>query len=105
MELHAGERPVPHLRDDALGARRRRGRLGGVGVREPERLWLTATNFGPADPRHPALAKPDRAAGDEAETGHAAVLLALLEREVEAEADAERRSGSRAERLVDARLL
>src|SRR5262249_23017086 len=88
MELDAGERARLDDCDDALGGRRRARRLGRVGMREVERL-AEAIDLGPPAPRDPTLAQPHRAAGDDPETAHAAVLLRLLESELEAEADAQ----------------
>ena len=61
----------------------------------------------PADARHALRAQPDGAAGHEAEPRRAAVLLALVERDLEAEADAERRAargGALAQRVVEPAL-
>src|SRR5690348_8672903 len=105
MELTADERPVPYLGDDALrpgygGRRPRRER-----VREIE--GVASVNLRPADPRHAARAQALGAAGNQPEPGHTTVLLRRLERELEAEADAENRpvgSEPLAERLVVAAL-
>src|SRR5581483_9864476 len=104
MELDAEERAVLHDGGEALARPGHGRRLGGVGVREPVRL-AARLDLRPADPRHAALPQPDGAAGNEAERGHAAVLLRLVESELQAEADAEDRA-LRAEplpqRLVEA---
>src|SRR4051794_6312991 len=96
MELDAGEAPTLDDRGDALARRDRRRRLGGVRVREPVRGLV---HIRPADARHALGLDPHRAAGDEPETGDAAVLLALLERELQPEADAERRLRARTEHV------
>jgi hypothetical protein len=72
-------------------------------VREPERAAVRLDRR-PADARDAPLAQPHGAAGDEPEPGNAAVLLGLLERELQAEADPERRPPeprALAERLVE----
>src|SRR5438270_10678200 len=46
----------------------------------------------PADARYASLAQPHCAAGDDSEPGDAAVLLRLVERELQAEADTEDRA-------------
>src|ERR1044071_310837 len=89
MELAAKEGSVAHLGDDALRPRGRVRRDGGIGVREVERTAVV--DLGPADARNAALLQPLRAPVDEPEALHAAVLVGPLERELEAEADAEHR--------------
>ena len=63
-------------------------RLCGVRVREPERL-AAGVDRSPADPRHAAAAQTHSASRRETEPGDTAVLFALVERELEAEADTE----------------
>src|SRR5215468_5730302 len=101
MELDAEEGAGARLRDAALRPGRGRGRVGGERVREVEGV-ADGVDRRPADARDAALAEPPRAAGQQAEALDAAVLLRVVERELEPEADAERRLGARAERLVDA---
>ena len=60
-------------------------------MREPE-LLAHRLDARPADPWHAAVLQPARAAGQEPEAVDAAVLLRVLERELQAEADAERRA-------------
>src|SRR5581483_7491615 len=90
MELHAEDRAVLGDRRDALRRRRHGRRLGGVRVRIPVRV-AAAVESRPADARHPALAQPNAASGHEPEPADAAVLLRLVERELQPEADAENR--------------
>src|SRR4029079_2579507 len=74
---------------------------GGVRVREIERL--TVVDARPADSGDAAVAHPDRAPCDEPEPGDTTVLLGLLERQLQAEADPEdrpARSETRRQRLV-----
>ncbi len=107
MELHADER-----------ARARRRRRGPRSSRSPP-ASRPRTSARTSTPRRPARPPPSRCAGrapsrrrtarpgDEAEPGDAAVLLALVERELEAEADAERRPSRRdalAQRVVEPAL-
>src|SRR4051794_37097630 len=103
MELHAEERPVLGDRDDAFARRGRGGSLGRVGVREPEGL-AGRLDGRPTDAGHALGAQAHRTPGNEAEAGDAAVLLGLVERELEAEADAEcgaAGSGALEQRLVE----
>ena len=70
---------------------------------EPERL-TAGRELGPADPRHASIPQADRAAWCKTEAGDAAVLLALVECELEAEADSEDRParfGTHAQRRVE----
>src|SRR5579859_2012604 len=106
MELDADERLVLRDCDEAIARRRCRGRLGRVRVREPERL-AGRLDTRPAHPWHAASVEPDRTSRKKPEPGDAAVFLGLVECELEAEADAERRAtGGRAveERFVEAAL-
>src|SRR5262245_34944997 len=104
VELHAGERAALGDRDDAFGTRGRVRRLGRERVREVERAPETV-DAGPADARDASFAQAHRAAGHDAEPLDAAVLLGLVERELETEADAEDRTvvgDAHAQRLVEA---
>src|SRR2546430_6275332 len=106
MELDADKAGDPRLGDDAFGCCGRRRSLGDVRVGEIIRLaaWVDRR---PADPRHPALVQSHRPARKKPEALHAAVLVALLEGELEPQADAERRPAAgdpRAERLVEPAL-
>src|SRR5207245_5656620 len=74
---------------------------GRIRVREPV-CGPVGLDRRPPDPGYTSFADARGAAGHEAEPGDAAVLLALLEREVEAEADAERRPHACVKRLVAA---
>src|SRR5258708_14433080 len=102
MELDADERLVLGDGDEAVARRGRGGRLGRVGVREPERL-AGGLDARPAHPRHPVAVQANRTSRDEPEPGDAAVLLGLVECELEAEADAECRPARGP--TVDAPLL
>src|SRR5215216_7124021 len=86
MELHADERAAPRLRDDAFrpggGARRE----GGVRVRK---VIGVRADLRPAHARDAAVADALGAAREQAEPGDAPVLVRPVERELEAEADAE----------------
>src|SRR4051812_32464876 len=88
MKLHARERARLDDRGVAFAARDDCVGLARIRVREPVRL-IAGVDRGPADARHAALAEPDSAAGDEPEPGRAAVLFALVERDLRTEADAE----------------
>src|SRR6516165_9475945 len=90
MELHADERTMLDDRGVALARRHRRGRLRLIGVREPVRL-PAGLDLRPADTRHALVPQADGTAGNEPEAGDAAVLLGLVERELEPEADPEDR--------------
>src|SRR5205807_293155 len=90
MELDSGERPVARCGHESFRCVHT-GRGGGrIRVREPV-CGPVGLDRRPPDPGYTSFADARGAAGHEAEPGDAAVLLALLEREVEAEADAERR--------------
>ena len=80
--------PDSRDRDDALGRRRRTRRLGGVRVREVERV-AGRFDLGPADARDAPFAQAHGAAGQDAEPCDAAVLLRLVECELQSQADAE----------------
>src|SRR5579872_4450458 len=106
MELDAEESAALRCCDDALRVRARERRLGRVRVREVE-VVAELVDTRPADARHAAFAQSHGAPGNEAETLDAAVLLALLERELQAEADSEHgtaRVDARAQRVVEAAL-
>src|SRR5439155_17090410 len=105
-ELDAVKAGDPRLGDDAFGYCGCRMSLGDLRVREIIRhaAWVDRR---PADPRHPALVQSHRPARKKPEALHAAVLVALLEGELEPQADAERRPAAgdpRAERLVEPAL-
>src|SRR5437763_7892310 len=103
MELDSGESTSLCDGDDILRVRGGAGRLRRVRMREVERL-AQPVDVGPADARDAALAQAHRAAGDDAEPFHAAVLLRLVERELQPEADAEHGPAvvhSVAERVVE----
>src|SRR5207248_7823707 len=61
-------------------------------------------DMGPADPRDASVPEAHRATRHDAESLDAAVLLTRLERELQAEADAERRLRPRAQNLVETAL-
>src|SRR5438045_9639038 len=97
MELHADERAV--LDDGSVPLARCHGRVGHglVRVREPVRL-AARVDGRPPDARDAFRLQTYGPARHEAEAGDAAVLLALVERELEAEADAEIRPTRRVPR-------
>src|SRR5688572_28982186 len=103
MELDAEEASGLGDSDDTLGERGCSGRLRRVRVREVERLPV-GLHRRPADARDAARAEPDRSTGKEPEPGDTAVLLRLVERELQAQADAEREATithPSAQRLVE----
>jgi len=89
MELDAEEAPRLRGGHDALGSRDRGGGLGSVGVGEVVGL-AAGLDLGPADSRDALRAKPNGATRDDSEPRDAAVLLGLLEGELESEADPKR---------------
>src|SRR5581483_6473440 len=91
VELDPDERAV--LDDCGVAFARRNGRIGHrfVRVREPVRL-ATRVDLCPADARDAVRLEPHGPARHDAEAGDAAVLLALVEGELKAEADAENRT-------------
>ena len=104
VELDAEEGAGLGDRDDPLGVRDRGRRLRGVGVREVERL-ATGLDSSPADARDATIPQPNGSPGKQAEARDAAVLLGLLERELQPEADPERRAAAcdpASQRLVEA---
>src|SRR5581483_6581665 len=100
MELDADEAAVLDDGGDPFGRRRRGGRVGGVRVREVIRIaGRVAVERRPADPRHALALDSRNPARNKAEARDAAVLVALLERELEPETDAERRPLAHAQRV------
>src|SRR5690349_19046254 len=103
MELHAGERAVLDDGGEPFAVRGRRGRLGDVGVREPECV-VTGLHMRPADARNTLRLDADGATRHEPEPVDAAVLLGVVERKLQPEADPECRFHTLAQYLVEAAL-
>src|SRR5438128_111872 len=87
MELAADERAAARLGDDALRPRRRARRRRGVGVCEVE--GAEPVDLRPAYARHSPAREANGAPRNQPEADHAAVLVAAVERELQAEADPE----------------
>src|SRR5689334_15409077 len=89
MELHAEERAVARFRDEAVRPGGRGRCLDRVRVRE---VVGGAVDLRPADARHALGLDAHGPARQEPETVDAAVLLRPVDRELQAEADAEYRT-------------
>src|SRR5262245_22503443 len=96
MELHSGEVPVLDNRGEPFARCDGCRRLGDVRVREPVRLLADVR---PADARDAPFREAYGAAGRDADSLDAAVLLARLEGKLQAEADAQRRLRARLEHV------
>src|SRR4051794_9063945 len=93
MELAADERAGAHLGDEAFRPRRRAGRDRRIRMGEVERA--AAADLRPAHAGHTAFLDAHRAARNETEPLHPAVLPRPFERQLQAEADAEHRAPRR----------
>src|SRR5688572_20854103 len=90
MELHAEEAPRLGDRYDALRGRRGRGGLRGVGMREPV-LLAARLDARPPDAGNAVAAQASGVPGEEGQPRDAAVLVRRIERQLQSQADAERR--------------